>query len=89
MSITLNIPPLIRHIVGERAVNIEGSTIGECLNDFISRFPEARDYLFDQEGQLYDHILILHNGMSTYCEGLVASVNPGDELNLLFMITGG
>jgi len=89
MSITLNIPPLIRHIVAERAVNIEGNTIGECLTDFISRFPEARDYIFDREGQLYDHILILHNGMSAYCGGLVTSVNPGDVLNLLFMITGG
>jgi molybdopterin converting factor small subunit len=70
-------------------IEVHGSTVGECLNHVVKRFPSIKKQLFTPTGDLFNNILISVNGESAYPEQLAKPVNDGDELNIVFMINGG
>jgi molybdopterin converting factor small subunit len=70
-------------------IEVHGSTVGECLNHVVKRFPSIKKQLFTPTGDLFDNILISVNGESAYPEQLAKPVYDGDELNIVFMINGG
>ena len=70
-------------------VEVRGTTVGECLNQVVKQFPNMKKQLFTPTGQLFDNILISVNGASVYPEQLAKPVKDGDELKIVFMISGG
>jgi molybdopterin converting factor small subunit len=70
-------------------VEVSGSTVGECLNHLVTKFPDMKKQLFTKSGILFDNIIISVNGESAYPEQLAKPVKDGDELNIVFMISGG
>ena len=90
MSVKINIPPFLVHLANETQIAVvEGTTIDDCLKEFGKRFPNTRKLLFDDEGKLREYIDVYLNGKSIYLEGLSKLVADGDELDVLFVITGG
>ena len=90
MSVSINIHPILQHFTGDQnMVEVSGSTVGQCLEQLVTRFPEVRERLFDKEGKLFDHIEIYVNGESTYPEELSRTVKDGDELHIIMIIAGG
>ncbi len=90
MSASLQIPGFLRDVTGDASVvTVNGSTVGECLGDFVDRFPDAKARLFDKNGNLLTYIDVFVNGKSAYPEELARPVASGDELSLLFLIAGG
>jgi len=70
-------------------VEVRGSTVGECLNHVVEQFPGMKKQLFTESGRLFDNVIISVNGASAYPEQLAKPVKDGDELNIVFMISGG
>ena len=70
-------------------VEVSGSTVGECLNNLVKQFPGMKKQLFTKTGNLYGNIIISVNGESAYPEQLSKPVKDGDELNIVFLISGG
>jgi molybdopterin converting factor small subunit len=70
-------------------VEVSGSTVGECLNQVVKQFPGMKKQIFTKTGNLFNNIIISVNGESAYPEQLVKPVKDGDELNIVFMISGG
>lgn len=70
-------------------IDVHGSTVGECLNHLVKRFPNIKTQLFTSTGELFDNVLISVNGESAYPEPLTKPVKDGDELKIVFMISGG
>jgi molybdopterin converting factor small subunit len=70
-------------------VKVRGTTVGECLNQLVKQFPSMKKQLFTTTGNLFDNILISVNGESIYPEQLAKPVKEGDELKIVFMISGG
>jgi molybdopterin converting factor small subunit len=70
-------------------VEVSGSTVGECLTHLVKLFPGIKKQLFTKSGNLFENIIISVNGESAYPEQLAKSVKDGDELNIVFMISGG
>jgi molybdopterin converting factor small subunit len=90
MSIKINILPYLQyHTGGKTVVEVEGSTVAECLDDLIGNFAGLRTVLFDSNGKLLDYVDIYVNGESSYYEGLARSVQDGDELHVILIISGG
>ena len=88
MSIKVVISPaLYPYTNNQQVAEVNGSTVGQCLNHLVKKFPELK--LFDKEGKLFDLFGIYVNGESTYPEGLEKLVKDGDELDILFIIGGG
>ncbi len=84
------IPPFLEHLTGGATIQqVEGRTVGECLTDFVRKFPRAKKLLFNDQEKLLGHIEIYVNGMSTFPEELEKTVKESDRISMLYLIVGG
>ncbi|MBA7680360.1 hypothetical protein ES703_88675 [subsurface metagenome] len=90
MSIKISIPSYMRSFTNNmKVVEVNGSTVGVCLNHLVKQFPGMKKQLFSKNGNLFENIIISVNGESAYPEQLTKPVKDGDELNIMFVIGGG
>ncbi len=88
--IKINIPSYMRSFTNNmEAVEVNGSTVGECVSHLVKQFPGMKKQLFSKHGDLFENIIISINGESAYPEQLAKPVKGGDELKILFIIGGG
>jgi molybdopterin converting factor small subunit len=90
MSIKVRLHPILQHLTGgQEVVEVAGHTTGECLENLESRFPGIKQQIRDKRGQLRHYCCILVNSESTYPKELTTSVKDGDQLDVVFFVTGG
>ena len=90
MSVKINVRPGMQHLANDRdVVEVNGKTVGECLNQLVEQFPVMKNELFDADGKVLSYIDIYVNGKSSYPEELAKPVQDGDELYILRAIGGG
>ena len=90
MSIKINIPSYMQSFTNSTGViEVNGSTVGECLNHLVKQFPGMKKPLFSRNDNLFENIIISINGESAYPEQLAKPVKDGDEFDIAFMISGG
>jgi molybdopterin converting factor small subunit len=90
MSITLHLHKTHRQYTGGiETLEIEGSTIGDCLDGLIRRFPDMREALFDGKQKLKNQIEIYLNMESAYPDELKKPVKDGDDVYIIVMLAGG
>ena len=90
MSIKINIPSYMQSSTNNmKVVEVNGSTVGECLNHLVKKFPGMKKQLFSKNSNLFENIIISINGESAYPEQLAKPVEDGDKLNIVFIIGGG
>jgi len=91
MSIKLKIRPDLLHndSYREATAEVKGTTVGECLNDLARQFPIVKKWLFDEKGQLYEHVNVMVNGEEIFPIILESLVSPGDEISIIVFIAGG
>ncbi len=90
MGIKINISPLLyQYTNDQRIVEVNGDTVGQCLDHLVKQFPGIEKMLFDQNGKLRIYANIYVNKESAYREELAKPVKDGDELDILFIIGGG
>ncbi len=72
-------------------VEVNGSTIGQCLDDLVNQFPGIRTRIFNEQGKLLHYIMIFHNVENTRTEPdpLAKPVSDGDEITIALLIAGG
>ncbi|MEE8413918.1 MAG: hypothetical protein V3R96_05140 [Dehalococcoidales bacterium] len=90
MSVKIDIYPGLAHLTGgQTVVEVSGSTVGQCLEQLVARFPEIKGWLFRKNGSLSCAIEIYVNMKTSYPEELAMPVKDGDDLRMLgLMITG-
>ena len=90
MSVRINIHQTLRHLTnGQGMAEVNGTTVGECLNELVQQFPGMETRLFDKKGTLLNYVDIYVNLESSYPEELAKPVKDGDELSITLMIAGG
>jgi molybdopterin converting factor small subunit len=90
MSVSVNIHKTHRQYTsGLDTVQVDGDTIGNCLDALIGRFPEMKAALFDGKGKLKNQIEIYLNMESAYPDELKKKVQAGDEIYITVMLAGG
>jgi molybdopterin synthase sulfur carrier subunit len=90
MSIRVNIHPALYHLTNNQdVVEVNGSTVGQCLNHLVEQFPAIEQALFDGKNKLLNYVDIYVNLESIFPEELAKKVKDGDELHILPMILGG
>ena len=91
MSIKVNIGPLLQEYSGiPGTLEVNGDTVGQCLDDLIRQYPESRSWLFDQSGML--RVVVSINNIETVAldkEGLGRILKAEDELQIFAVIGGG
>jgi molybdopterin converting factor small subunit len=83
MSIKLFLPKSLSHLSkGKDLFEVNGRTVGECLNELVGLVPVMKETLFYESGRLVPSIKVLVNQESTDVEGLAKELKDGDEIQI-------
>jgi molybdopterin converting factor small subunit len=80
---------LQRIVNGPGEVRVEGTTVGECLRDFVRRYPEAERLMFDANGELLKRFYVFVNREGMFKASFDRPVTDKDELLLVVLATAG
>ncbi len=89
----VNFYATLRVIAGQKTVEIErrnGMTAKELLEAVFIRFPEMREELVDQDGNLFGHVHLFVNGRdSRFLENAIDTTIKADDKIDIFPAVGG
>lgn len=85
MSIKLILSSNLTYLAkGKVMFEVNGKTVGECLNHLVSLIPVMKKTLFYESGdRLYPHVRVQVNKKSSDAEGLAKKINDGDEIHIM------
>ena len=88
---TVRLPAVLRaHANGERAIDVDGSTVGAAVQSLVGRHPALAEQLLTPDGDLHRFVNVYVNGRDVrYLAGLETPVEARDEIRLLPAIAGG
>ena len=89
MGINVRIPSPLRQYTEQMAeIIIEGSTVGEVLDNFKTRFPDADTRFFSTNTARFMN-LYLNDQDIRNLQGMDTPVSENDTLSIVFAIAGG
>ena len=90
-AVTIELPGLLEPVTGgQRSVDVEAHTLGGALRALIEAIPALGVHIFDETGDLRQHVLCLHNGASSrWSKSLEVDVKDGDRITILQAVSGG
>jgi molybdopterin converting factor small subunit len=80
---------LRRYTDNREIIEVDGTTVGECLVDLVRQFPSLAPLLFDETGKTLEKVFISINLESAYREKLTTPVKENDDLYLILIVAGG
>jgi len=90
MSVEVNIPPFLQSLADDvKQIDVSGSTVGECLNELVKRYPQLKARLFTRGGKIHKGFIIFVNSESAYPDVLSRLVEDGDVIHIAHPIFGG
>jgi molybdopterin converting factor small subunit len=87
VSIKVYSPFLIQYTENQSVFEVDGKTVGECLQDLMKQFPKLK--LFDKNHKLLPYVEVSVNGVYCHPKTLAKAVKNGDELHILVVLAGG
>lgn len=87
---SIKIPTPLRVYTGNQAqVSVQGSTIGDALNDLTTQYPELRPHLFNG-GDLRNFVnVFIGEEDIRFLSGLETEIDETDSLRIIPSIAGG
>jgi molybdopterin synthase sulfur carrier subunit len=88
---TLRIPtPLRPYANGQTEVTVQGTNVGEALNDLVIQYPDLKKHLFNEVQELRPFVnLFLGDEDVRYLDGVRTPLKEGDKLMIIPSIAGG
>jgi molybdopterin converting factor small subunit len=89
MSITVRIPAPLRQYTEQMSeITVEGKTVGEVLESFKVRFPDAGNRFFSPKTSRYMNLYLNDQDIRSL-NNLDTPINEKDILSIVFAIAGG
>jgi sulfur-carrier protein len=89
MSITVRIPsPLRQYTEQLPEIKMEGKTVGEVLENFKARFPDANTRFFSTKTSRFMNLYLNDQDVRTLND-METPVGENDTLSIVFAIAGG
>jgi molybdopterin synthase sulfur carrier subunit len=83
----------IRQLVGKKEIEIRvdaPDTIRNVLEKLAVEHPALKESILDNDGNLYDSILVFINGRNIkFLDGLNSTIKEGDQLAIFPLLGGG
>lgn len=91
MSVRVQLPPVLRHVIGgQRWLEADSGTLCDVLRDLSGKHPPLALHFFDEQSEVRRNIVCVHNGMLVRARDMSEHrVQPGDELVLTNALAGG
>jgi molybdopterin synthase sulfur carrier subunit len=88
--VTVELPSLLRNVLSQSSIAVEGDTLDEALDDAYSRVPGLRVHLCDESGRFRPHVLCFLNDTNTrWLNGANPPLRDGDCITILQAVSGG
>lgn len=90
-AVTITLPVLLSNLIGEKTIAVEAATPSEALQELVRRYPALDMLLFDETGELREHVLCFHNEENTrWCtDGLYRALAANDRMTIIQAVAGG
>ncbi len=90
-QVTVQLPSILGRIIDEsRAIPIEADSLGGALRALVDRHPALGVHLFDETGNLRQHVLCFHTQTNTrWLDSIEAPLAKGDTITILQAVSGG
>jgi molybdopterin synthase sulfur carrier subunit len=87
----VKLPTILRsHAGGERAVDAQGATLRELLEDLETRYPGIMEMVLTDDGALHRFVNVYVNDEDVrYLGSLETEVDPDDTVSILPAVAGG
>jgi sulfur-carrier protein len=87
----VKLPTILRsHAGGERAVEADGATLRELLEDLETRYPGITEMVLTDDGALHRFVNVYVNDEDVrYLGSLETEVDPDDTVSILPAVAGG
>jgi len=82
-------PPYQGPTEGRSRIEVEGDTVGTCLEALIARYAGLGELLFDAGGGVHKFVTLFVNGDEIDRKALDTPVAATDEVEILAAIAGG
>ena len=82
----------LRPLAGRRKVrlDVDETTVGEVLDELVSRYPNLHDALFDERGDVRKYVAIMVEGRDIrHLAGLETPVAEDSEMDIFPPVAGG
>lgn len=90
MSVKVHLYSSLRKYADNKEiVEVDGSTVGECLQALVRQFPSIAPLLFDEAGISLEKVFVSINLESAYREKMTTPVKENDDLYLILIVAGG
>ncbi|CAG0933476.1 Sulfur carrier protein CysO [Thermoflexales bacterium] len=91
MSVPVTIPtPLRSYAGGQKTVTVKGATVGEALNALTTQYPNLRQHLFGENGQLRSFVNVYLNDEDVrYLKYVDTPLQDSDTLAIVPSVAGG
>jgi molybdopterin synthase sulfur carrier subunit len=91
MAVDVRLPTVLRpHAGGLSTVSANGATIGEVLNDLVSRYPGMAGQVLTEDGALHRFVNVyVDDDDVRYLEQLDTKVADGATVSILPAVAGG
>ena len=90
MAVILHLPAVLARLADGRALDAQGSTVGEVVADVARRFPSLAPRLREESGEPYPFVTFYLNDEDIRLQGgFNAPVRDGDEVTVVPAIAGG
>jgi molybdopterin synthase sulfur carrier subunit len=91
MAVEVRIPTILRkHTDGEKAVQAEGDTVRDLLDDLDRRYPGIAGQLLNEDGSLHRFVNVYVNDEDVrFLGGLETKLADGDSVTVLPAVAGG
>ena len=88
--VTLELPSLLRNVLAQGSLSIEGDTLDDALEDAYAQLPGLRVHLVDESGRFRKHVLCFVNDVNTrWLDGDKLRLRDGDCITILQAVSGG
>jgi hypothetical protein len=65
-----------------RVIEVNGNTIGECLNQILKKQPSLTKLIFDENGAMPTNILFKVNAYYLFSNYLATPIKDGDQIEI-------
>jgi molybdopterin converting factor small subunit len=90
LTVAIHLHPLFYDLAdGNEVIEVQGATVGVCVEALVSRYPGLRKLIYDKDGHLQTFIEIYVNRQAACPDELKRPVRDGDRIHLIVMIAGG
>ncbi len=91
MAIPVTIPtPLRGYAGGQKTIAVEGGTVGEALNSLTIQYPDLRQHLFSEDGNLRSFVNVYLNDEDVrYLQHVHTPLKETDKISIVPSVAGG